>query len=93
LATGSSDGTIRLWDVATQAQIGSPMIAPGGAYSVAFSRDGQMLAVAGHTRMVMLMNIAFPANLARAMCPIARPVTPRVWSKYIPSEPYREICG
>ena len=45
LATGSNDGTVRLWDVATRRQIGSPLTGHTGAvYSVAFSPDGKILA-------------------------------------------------
>ena len=49
LATGSSDKTIRLWNVRTREQIGRPLVRPGttGVVSVAFSPDGQLLASAG----------------------------------------------
>ena len=41
LASGSADGTVRLWDVATRQQIGNPLSAsPSKIYSVAFSPDG-----------------------------------------------------
>jgi WD40 repeat protein len=48
LVTGGSDGTARLWDVATRRQVGNPLTGGGGAVgSVAFSPDGQALAVGG----------------------------------------------
>ena len=53
LATAGVDGTLRLWDVATQGQIGVPMIAStasgidGNTIDVAFSPGGRALATAG----------------------------------------------
>jgi WD40 repeat protein len=45
LATGSTDGTVRLWDAATRQPLG--VLNQGtGAYGVAFSPDGTRLAVA-----------------------------------------------
>ena len=46
LATGSADGTVQLWDVATHQQIGAPITAEqrGGRSRVAFSPDGKTLA-------------------------------------------------
>ena len=48
LATGDSDGTARLWDVATRTQIGSLSAVRGGSgfVSVATSPDGMYLASA-----------------------------------------------
>jgi WD40 repeat protein len=45
LASGSGDGSVRLWDVATQRIVGSPLTGrTDGVNSVAFSPDGQTLA-------------------------------------------------
>jgi len=45
LASGSNDGTIRLWNAATHQQIGRPITVPAHAVnSVAFSPDGKVLA-------------------------------------------------
>ncbi|MEU0553494.1 Hsp70 family protein [Dactylosporangium sp. NPDC006015] len=46
LATAGGDGTVRLWDVASQTQSGEP-IAVREAEDVAFTADGQYLATAG----------------------------------------------
>jgi WD40 repeat protein len=42
LATGSQDGTVRLWDVATGQEVLA--LRPGTAESLAFSPDGKCLA-------------------------------------------------
>ena len=54
LATGGSDGTLRLWDVVTHRQIGAPITAvsnpssdTGGVHALAFSPDGKIVA-GGH---------------------------------------------
>jgi eukaryotic-like serine/threonine-protein kinase len=98
LATTGSDGTARLWDAATQHQIGPPMTPPkgispvAGIGPVAFSPDGQTLAI-GDDQIARQWNIAFPAGLHRAVCSIASPsLTPQVWATYIPSLPYQKVC-
>ena len=46
LAIGDRDGTVRLWDLATGRQLGSPLSSKDGPVgSVAFSPDGKTLAV------------------------------------------------
>ncbi len=59
LASGSQDGTARLWDVATHTQLGAPIAANGlPVTSVAFSPDGRTLAVGGDYGAVQLWNVA-----------------------------------
>jgi WD40 repeat protein len=51
IATGSDDGTVRLWDTATRQQTGAPIVHPReecsrGVNAVAFSPDGKALVTA-----------------------------------------------
>jgi WD40 repeat protein len=58
LATGSQDGNVRLWDTATQQEIGAPMssgLEP--VETVAFSRDGTTLAAASSGGTIQLWNV------------------------------------
>jgi len=55
----ASDGSIRLWDVATQQEIGAPVTAgTGPAYGLAFSPDGATLASADGDSSARLWDVA-----------------------------------
>ena len=69
LATGSFDGTVRLWNPATREQIGSPLTGPppryphysgvlNGVNSVAFSPNGEILAAGSDDGGVWLWDMA-----------------------------------
>ena len=60
LATGSDDGTARLWDVATHQQIGAPLTVPGSTVrdAVAFSPDGKTLATGSGDGTARLWDVA-----------------------------------
>ena len=75
LASGSADGTIRLWDVADPARprpLGRPL--PGSTaavYSVAFRPGGRMLASGSADGTVRLWDITDPARPR----PLGQPLT------------------
>ncbi len=59
LASASSDGTVRLWNVRTGRQIGLPLTSEAGPQtSVAFSPNGAMLATASGDGAVQLWDVA-----------------------------------
>jgi WD40 repeat protein len=90
LATTGPDGTARLWDIATHAQIGPPLGTKVSA--VAFSPNGKTLATTGPDG-TQLWDISPPGNLLDAVCAIAGgSLTHQEWSTYIPSEPFQQVC-
>ena len=59
LASGSDDGTVRLWDLATHRQLGTPFTGNTKQVdSVAFSPDGKTLASGGWDGTVRLWDVA-----------------------------------
>ena len=64
LASGSSDGTVKLWDGETQQSITTLDEHTGEVSSVSFSRDGTLLASGSHDRTVRLWNVATRQNIA-----------------------------
>ena len=57
LATGSANGTVHLWDVATGRQTGA-LRTTGAVYSVAFSPDGKTLATGSYDGTAQLWDVA-----------------------------------
>ena len=58
LATGNADGTVRLWDVATDRQIAALTGPAGQVTSVAFSPDGKTLAAGSADGIVRMWDVA-----------------------------------
>ena len=59
LATADNDGTARLWNVATQRQMGAPIRLNGARIKdIAFSPDGKVLATADSDGTARLWNVA-----------------------------------
>jgi hypothetical protein len=58
LASGGDDNSVRLWDVASHRQVGSPLIDDSGFSSVAFSPDGKTLASGSGDNSVRLWDVA-----------------------------------
>ncbi len=97
-AGGSSSGGTRLWDVATQQELGTPMTAgPEPVYALAFSPDGTTLITASaggsSSGSARLWNVAFPAGLLAAACAIAdRSLTREQWADYAGTQPFQQVC-
>jgi WD40 repeat protein/transcriptional regulator with XRE-family HTH domain len=105
LASADGNGTVRLWDTITgQAAIislpatTSPSIPGGpgtGAYGVAFSPDGKLLASADAVAdgTVRVWDISEFANPYPVLCADAGPPTRQDWGQYAPGEPLPKICA
>ncbi len=75
LATAGGDGTTRLWDVATQAEAGTPMTAGSQpVYAVTFSPDGTTLATASGDGTARLWDVATQAEVGTPMTAGSQPV-------------------
>ena len=94
LATAGSDGSVRLWDTATQQEIGTPTTADAQpVYAAAFSPGGGTLATAGGDGTARVWDVAFPANLPQAACGIADiSFTAAQWADYAGSQPFQQVC-
>ncbi|WP_422120375.1 WD40 repeat domain-containing protein, partial [Mycobacterium marinum] len=66
LASGSHDGTIRLWNLADPAhprRLGQPLQSHTGSIaSIAFNPDGHTLASGSHDGTIRLWNLTDPAH-------------------------------
>jgi WD40 repeat protein len=94
LATVGTDGTARLWDVATQQEIGAPMTADTQpVYAGAFSPDGSTLTTVGGDGAARTWDVAFPARLLQAACAIAdASFTQQQWADYAGTQPFQQVC-
>jgi WD40 repeat protein/DNA-binding SARP family transcriptional activator len=94
LATASEDGTVQLWDVATDKRIGGPISFETGTWAAAtFSRDGRYLYAMSTTGDGIRLDMS-PAAWSRHACQMAgRELTVREWQDALPGRPYRRLCG
>ena len=75
LASGGRDDTVRLWDVATHQQIGSPLTGHSKAvWAVAFSPDGKTLASGSEDDTVRLWDMGAHRQLGSPLAGHIYPV-------------------
>jgi WD40 repeat protein len=95
LASGSSDGTIRLWDLRSRRILGAPLISPEEVDTVAFSPDGHTLAstdsLVGDT-FWLWTNYSVDIYARRLCDHINTQQAPQVWRQAQPSIPYQPVC-
>jgi WD40 repeat protein len=95
LAGGEVNATIQRWDVADPAHpqpLGQPMVAGTTTiFSLAFSRDGEMLASGDFGGTVWVWNLNIGVAIER-ICAIAGDLTHQQWHRYIPELPYQSLC-
>ena len=77
VASGGSDGTVRLWDTATGQETGSPFTASlaGRINSVAFSPDGKTVASGGNDGVIWFWNDAANRQIGTSHAASAPPFT------------------
>ena len=93
LAAGSTDGTVRLWDMATHRQITTLTGPTGAVNSIAFSPEGKTLATGNADHTVRLWDVAYLANVVPGLCASAgRSLTRAEWARYVPLLPYQKVC-
>jgi WD40 repeat protein/tetratricopeptide (TPR) repeat protein len=93
LASGSSDATVRLWDVVAQQQIGPPVAIRQAVEGLAFEPSSDAIVVS--TRDLPLRRVAFSREALREQgCAIAaRNLTYDEWASNLGGVPYRKTCA
>jgi WD40 repeat protein len=98
LASGSTDQTVRLWDIASGTELGNPMTGHAASVEgVAFSPDGSYLASGSVDQSVRVWETvrrpSSVAQLSNAICTfLAGDLSRAEWSQYAPEIPYRRAC-
>ncbi len=96
LATGDTDGTLRLWDLRTRREIA--VAQPTGdaerPYGLAFGADGATVLAVAENGTITRWPIPLPADPYRAVCALAgRAMTSQEWNQFAPGEDPVATCA
>jgi WD40 repeat protein len=93
IASSSSDGTIRLWEVTTSQPLGSFLIGHTHIVtSMAFSPDGMTLAAGSADGSIILWDVSVDSWKARACRAAGRNLSAEEWQRYLGDRPYELTC-
>jgi WD40 repeat protein len=92
LVSGSSDETVRLWDLSGRS---APIVLSGHeetVFAVAFSPDGQTV-VSGSWDDTIRIWVAHSGTLSERVCElVGRNLTLAEWQQFIGDAPYEQTC-
>jgi WD40 repeat protein len=93
LATGSLDGTVRLWDIETEQAVGAPLPGvPNSPVAPLFTPNGTRLIAAYESGEAYRWDIR-PESLVRQACRVAgRRLTHAEWTEFLPRRDYDPAC-
>jgi WD40 repeat protein len=93
LATGGTDGTVRLSDLRTQRQLGSALPGvPDSTVVPEFTPEGRYLLAITNAGRAFRWDIR-PARWAEHACAVAgRPLTRSEWAEALPERDYAPAC-
>jgi hypothetical protein len=93
LATTSTDGTVRLWDIESEQPVGAPLPGLPGHWGIPLlTPDGTALIAGYDTGRAFRWDIR-PSSLIRHACSIAgRTLTRAEWDEYLPGRDYDPAC-
>jgi WD40 repeat protein len=96
IASGSSDRTVRLWDVADGSQLGAPLTGSRGSVeTVAFSRQGMLASAGGDGAVRFWGAVGAPSygTLKQRVCRfLGGGLSEQEWRIYAQDVPYQSTC-